>query len=318
MTRLITFLLLLFSVATLARKPPPLLQKNSTIGVIATGFMVHKKSLNKINEVENLAFTVVKSKTLYSQHGYFSGTKEQRLSELHKFISDPAVDAIFNFRGGFGNAQLLEEIDYDLISKHPKVIMGYSDVTALLIAIYTKTGLITYHGPMPKTGISKREENYIQKLFIKGKKITYQNDKEHPIQTITKGTASGILIGGNLSVITSLLGSEYLPDWTGKVLFIEDVGEEVYKIDRMLTQLKLAGVLDKVNGVIVGQFTATTRKATGSPTLEKVLIDHLKPLGVPVYMNAQIGHISDQFILPVGGNITMDATMGRLILNKNK
>jgi muramoyltetrapeptide carboxypeptidase len=203
-----------------------------------------------------------------------------------------------------------------------KILLGYSDLTALLLPVHAKTGLVTFHGPVGVSKWNAFNVDYMKRVLFAGEAVTFENVKEpgeylvpveNRITTITPGVARGRLAGGNLTVLSTIVGTGYLPDWDGRVLFIEDVEEKLYRIDRMLTQLSLAGILSKVRGVIFGNCTrCEPGEGYGALTLEEILNDHLKPLGVPAWSGAMIGHIERQFTLAEGVDVEIDASRGTI------
>ena len=244
----------------------------------------------------------------------------ERAPALKAMSADREVRAVVCTRGGSGAARLLPLLDYDAIRRNPKVLLGYSDITALHNAIQAKTGLVTFHGPIGSGSWNRFNVDQFQRVFFDRELLEYRNKVEpgdelvprrNRTVTITGGKARGELAGGNLTVLTALAGSPYLPDFRGKILFLEDVSEAPYRIDRMFSTLKLSGVLDQVAGVIFGECTdCDPGNGYGSLTLDQIFHDHLVPLGVPVYRGAMIGHIREQFIVPVGGRVEMDADAG--------
>jgi muramoyltetrapeptide carboxypeptidase len=239
-------------------------------------------------------------------------------------FADPTVAALMPIRGDWGSARVLPYLNYDQIRANPKVLIGFSDITALLLGIYAQTGLITFHGPHGLTSWRADQVEPLRRVVMQGERLTYTNplvgaDQDRlmrdqgRIQTITPGKASGRLIGGNLSVISGIVGSPYMPDTTGAILFLEDIGEASYRMDRMLTQLKLAGVLDGLAGFVFGQCTRCGPGETyGSLTLEEILQDHIQPLGIPAWSGAWIGHVEPLWTLPIGGLVAIDATTGSI------
>ncbi|MCU0450230.1 MAG: LD-carboxypeptidase [Bernardetiaceae bacterium] len=305
---------------------PKRLQQCSVIGLVSpAGAMYEAESFDLATEnLEALGLVVKPGQHLRARHGYLAGTDEQRAADLHAMFADPSVDAIIAMRGGFGTARLLPLLDYDLIARNPKILIGFSDITALLLAIYHRTGLVTFHGPVASGGFNSFTFGYFAKVLFNAEMPLLENPNQlgdhlvrtaDRVRTICPGKAKGVLAGGNLTVICSIIGSGYLPDWQGKILFIEDVNEDIYKIDRMMTQLSLAGVLKKLAGVAVGKFTgANPAQSYGSLTLEEVLSHHLCGLGIPVFTGAMIGHISSKFTVPIGVEAEIDADAGTLRL----
>lgn len=270
--------------------------------------------------LEGIGFKVVYGKTLTEKEGYLAGSDELRAKELNDFFADQSVKAIFCAKGGWGCARILPLLNYDMIQKNPKVIMGFSDITSLLIGIYAKTGLVTFHGPVGNSSWGDFSMTYVKKVLMSSAPVVC----EHPVSgdekftTITSGQTKGILIGGNLSVVTSILGSEYVPVWKNKILFLEETGEEPYRLDRMLTQLKLCGVLDSISGFIFGKCSkCEAEEPEKAFTYQQVLEQHIKPLKIPAFYNSMIGHVRDKFTLPLGIEATMDADKGMICLNES-
>jgi muramoyltetrapeptide carboxypeptidase len=197
-----------------------------------------------------------------------------------------------------------------VIKQNPKVIMGFSDITSLLIALNSKTGLVTFHGPVGNSGWNDFSVDYIKRVLMKKEMVNYaypENDNDKPY-TITVGKAKGILMGGNLTVLAGIIGSEYLPHWKNKILFLEEAKEEPYSIDRMLTQLKLADVLNKISGFVFGKCVKCDAEEPQKAFLFKeVLEQHIKPLGIPAFYGAMIGHIENKYTIPIGAEAEIDA-----------
>lgn len=266
--------------------------------------------------LQKMGFRVKVGPNCTKKYGYFAGTDEERASDFMQFIKDPEVKAIFFLRGGWGAARILEHLDFDIIADNPKIIMGFSDATTLLCAITTKSSLVTFHGPSGNSSWNDYSMKYIRQVLVDRSRVHYENTAEdEKIITYSPGTASGLLWGGNLSVIASLIGTRYLPIRTPSILFLEDVGEEPYSIDRMLTQLKLCGVLRMVNGVVLGNFRkCDAEEPERSFTLHEVFQQHFENFGKPVYYGAQIGHTVNKFTIPVGVDATMNADKGTITL----
>jgi len=260
--------------------------------------------------------------------GYLAGTIEERVADLHDAFRDPEVKGVFCTRGGYGAPQLLAHLDYDLIRRNPKVLAGYSDITALHLAIQAKAGLVTFHAPTLLSPFTDYSQRYFrQAVFEIQPSQVIQNPPEpnplrpaHPVRAIRPGKARGRLLGGNLTLISSLMGTPYEPDTRGRLFFLEDIGEEPYRIDRMLTQLRLAGKFDQCAGVVVGECVDCNQRdykpsfRGNSWTLHEVLDQILGGLRVPVLSGLLIGHTEDQATLPVGVLAEMDAEAGTLTL----
>lgn len=302
-------------------RKPRRLKPGDTIGFVSPGGSI--SSPDSLDDaVAALAGWGVK--TLVAPHalgqwGYYSGRDEERAGDINRLFADPSISAIMATRGGSGCNRLLPLLDYNLIRQNPKILVGYSDITALLNAVYTKTGLITFHGPVATSDWTEftRREFYGVLFGAEARQLINPAVSEDSIEvtTITPGTAKGRLVGGNLSVVATVGGSEYLPDWSGTILFLEDVEEDIYRIDRMLMQLKLAGVLDQIGGFIFGHCSKCEVFEHGF-TLREVLDQHIKPLGIPAWSGSMIGHIHDKFTVPVGLPVEIDAARGIIRLSE--
>lgn len=271
-----------------------------------------------------MGLTVRIGEHVMARRGYLAGTDEERAADLNRFFADPGIAGIFALKGGWGSARLLPLLDYDAIRRNPKVLVGYSDITALHAGIHARTGLVTFHGPVGLSRWNRFNHDWLQRIVFEGRAVTFTNVSEVPrgelaqrrnrIRTIAPGTATGRLLGGNLSVLAAIVGSDYVPDFDGAILFLEDIDEAPYRIDRMMTQLALAGILDRVSGVVFGECTDCDpgEGSYGSLTLDEILADHLSPIGVPAWHGAMIGHIERQFTLPVGIPVEIDADRGTI------
>jgi muramoyltetrapeptide carboxypeptidase len=301
---------------TVGKIKPNALKKGDLVGVCAPAGCVSDQGeiLEFTDVLKDLGFKVKMGNNIGSRFGYFSAPDESRAGEFMDFIRDPEVKGIFFVRGGWGCARILPFLDFEVIRNNPKVIMGFSDITTLLNAITLKTGLITFHGPNGNASWNSRTMEYFHSILFHGELHTFYNRREDlKVRTIREGIAEGELAGGNLTVVSSMIGSQYLPDWKGKVLFLEDLKEEPYRIDRMLTQLKLAGVLDQVSAVVLGAFRdCTAEEPDRAFTVDEVFDQHFKGLDKPVYSNAQFGHVVNKFVLPVGTKVRVNATKGTI------
>lgn len=272
--------------------------------------------------LEALGLKVALGGHLLDRHGYLAGQDRDRARDINRFFADPGVKAVLPIRGGWGSSRLLPHLDFEQIRRNPKVVLGFSDITALLLAIFAKTGLVTFHGPNGMGRWDAFSADWVRRVLFDGQAVTMENpadrgeflaQTENRIQTITPGVARGRMLGGNLTVLTAIVGSSYLPDWDGAILFLEDVGEDIYRVDRMMTTLKLAGILDRISGFVFGTCSeCEPGEGFGSLTLEEVFNDHVKPLGVPAWRGAMIGHRMPQFTIPVGIQVEIDAAAGRI------
>jgi muramoyltetrapeptide carboxypeptidase len=276
--------------------------------------------------LEALGFIVKPGANLEKRRGHLAGTDEERAADLNSMFADKEVKAIICIRGGSGAARILPMINYETIKQNPKPILGYSDITAIHNAIYAKTGLITFHGPNGTGSWNSFNVRQFEEVFFKQSLLKYENEKikcdelivkNNRIQTIKGGQSEGIIVGGNLTVLTALAGSGYLPDFNGKILFLEDIGEEPYKIDRMMSTLKLMGALNNLKGFIFGQCTdCSPTGGYGALTLDDIFDDYIVPLNIPAYRGAMIGHVPKQFIVPIGAKVSMDADEGTFSLQE--
>lgn len=303
---------------------PARLKKGDTVGLISpAGIVYHTDEFTIVREsMEALELRVKEGQYMRSRYGYLAGTDEERASDVNAMFADTEVDAILCVRGGWGSSRILPLLDYDMIRENPKIMIGYSDITALLNAIHAKTGLITFHGPVGRSAWNSFTRGYFQSILFDGETITMNNPTaignnltqvRDRVITINPGKASGRLLGGNLTVLTAMMGSEYLPDWNDAILFLEDVGEDIYRVDRMITQLKLNGVLDNIGGFVFGKCTECgPGDGFSSLTMEEVFNDHIRPLNIPSWQGSMIGHINNMFTIPVGLNAEIDANAGSI------
>lgn len=298
---------------------PPALHPGDTVALISSAFRVDNYATYLLakRRLEKLGLHVVTGRAVLGHDGYFAGTDLQRVEDINGAFADPNIKAIFEIRGGWGSARLLNQLNYREIREHPKIIIGFSDITSLLLAIHDQTGLVTFYGPMP--GVYGWPDFTTQQLrtilFGSQAPIVMHNAPGHPITVITPGVATGQLIGGNLTVLTSLVGTPALPEnWHGKILFVEDTHEDVYQIDRMLTQLQLAGILNQISGFVFGTCTGCTAEIPGSPSMIDIIRQHIAPLHIPAWYGAMIGHQSALWTVPEGVDARIDANQGTITL----
>ena len=288
------------------------LEIGNTIGLISPASSESPEAIKKgIDFFENLGFKVKPSKHLYDKWGYLAGTDADRSTDLMDMFKDPTVDMILCIRGGYGSMRILPLLDYDFIKSHPKIFIGFSDITVLLNTFYTKCGLITFHGPMGSSNLNDEEtlKSFIETLMKGYKPYSIKNPPSIAFECKIPGIVKGKLVGGNLSLITSTLGTPYEIDTKDNILFIEDVKEEPYSIDRMLTQLTLAGKLQECRGIILGQFTdCTLLHYERSLTLEQVIEDRILNLNKPTISNFMSGHSYPKLTLPIGAELTLNCS----------
>ena len=249
--------------------------------------------------------------TARASHGYLAGTDEMRAKDINDAFADKDIDGIWCLRGGYGAHRILPLLDYTTIRENAKFFGGYSDITAFHIAFRQQCGFGTYHMTMPTSDnlIDGSEYSYkYAKAMIFGEDITYENPADMPIKTLVGGKAEGELCGGNLSLVVASLGTPWEIDTRGKIIFLEDVDEQPYSIDRMFTQLRNAGKLDDCAGIILGQYTdCEAKKPENSLTLETVFEELVKSSGKPCITNFMCGHCSPTMSLPFGARFALDA-----------
>ena len=310
---------------------PPRLRPGQTIGLISPSGPTSPNTATtpELLEAARARLSAEGFQTVLGRHaldvrGHLAGHDTDRTADVHAMFADPAVHAVLCIRGGYGAMRLLDALDYDLIRGHPKVFIGYSDITALHLAFYQKAGLVTFHGPMA-TALAKGDGEDLRGLL---RAVTQPepigalaNPPGGPeIETLVPGTAEGTLIGGNLALLTALLGTPYVPRLSGAVLFVEDIFDHLYRFDRKLVHLRLAGILDQVAGIVVGESVARTAPAENpagaatAPELsrEEILHDLIVPLGKPAIYGLACGHGAHHLTLPIGTRARLDATHGRL------
>lgn len=311
-----------FAATAPLRLLPVPLRKGDYVGLVSPSSAINETfDLQLAKEVmQALGFKVKTGEHYAQRRGHLAGSDAGRAGDINTMFTDTQVKAVICVRGGSGAARLLPLLDYDAIRRNPKVLLGFSDITALHSAIHARTGLVTFHGPNGAGSWNQFNVDQFERMFFNRELMQYRNvtdpgdelvQRRNRTVTITGGKARGELVGGNLTVLTALAGSSYLPDFTGKILVLEDVSEAPYRIDRMLTTLKLMGVLDGIAGLIFGECSdCNPGNGYGSLTVAQILDDHLKPLKIPAYRGAMIGHIRKQFIVPIGGKVEMDADAG--------
>lgn len=249
------------------------------------------------------------------EYGYLAAPDDDRLADVNAAIADPDVKAIMTTRGGYGTTRIIDQVDFSPLHLHPKLILGYSDISALHLAAYQSTGIATLHSPMAGWGSNNTEETEesLRSAIMDGEPtVLHRDDDEDTASIEVPGTAEGLLFGGNLALLAAEpLNNGNLPDLSGAILFMEDVGEAPYSIDRMLTTLLRSGVLDDIAGFAIGQFT-NSEGPDGTWTMQEAMMDRLEPLGVPVLGGLKVGHGADPRVLPLGTRATLDTHTGTL------
>lgn len=306
---------------------PRRLSKGDTVGLIAPASNVSEDETIRYagDVIRSLGFKLQEGKYLYQRNQYLAGTDRERAADVNAMFADKNVDAIFCIRGGYGTTRILPYLDYDVIRDNPKVFLGFSDITGILIAMHVKTGLVSIHG--------RSASNYSDYTLAEFKKVLVDPtartiigrpppietreglvERQNRVTTFAGGTATGRLIGGNLSLIAALMGTPFEPEFDNRILFLEDVYEAPYRVDRMLTQLWLAGKLQQLAGIVFGKFTQTDDYEGNTFSIEEVIRMRCEPLGVPTIRGLMIAHVRDQTFVPLGINAKLDADSGTLQL----
>jgi muramoyltetrapeptide carboxypeptidase len=272
-----------------------------------------------VRYLEGLGYEVKVGEHVSKVFGYLAGTDEERAADLNAMIRDPEVKAIFALRGGYGTPRILRDIDYRALSRGPKIISGFSDITALQLAIFRKCRLVTFSGPMPAVEFWKNpdaytEENFWRLLTSKTAVGKIENPAEEQITVHREGKAEGILLGGNLALVLSTLGTPFMPALRNAVLVLEEVGEYPYRIDRLFAQLRNAGVLGNIAAMLLGQFTDCEPKDPKQPHLSvsQILSDYAQMVEGPVLGNLLYGHVPRKLTMPFGLKVTVDAKRRRI------
>jgi len=306
---------------------PPKLDVGSRIALVApSGPLLERDDLARAVELcRALGHDPRLGANAAARHGYLAGTDAERLADLNAALADPAVDAVWCLRGGYGVTRILDRIDAAALARRPKPVLGYSDATALLLALARAAGVITFHGPTARQPLTDFSRRHLERVLCGVEPAGLLDAPAAPpgtlvpraprVVTLRGGRAEGPLMGGNLSLLQCLIGTRWSPDLRGAVLFLEDVGEDLYRVDRMLSHLRLAGMLEDLAGVAVGQFTELKRgTGDGALGLGDVLEHYFGDLGVPVAYGFPIGHVEEQWTLPIGARARLDADAATLEL----
>ena len=302
------------------QKPSALLVGDTVAFCAPSGFLDSVRMSLAKTRLEEKGFYIVQEQSLFRRWGYLAGTDEQRANELMTYFRDKSVKAIFPGTGGYGSTRILSMLDYNIIKDNPKIFIGFSDITALHVAFNQLGDLITFHTPNPMYGLGSEKgldpisELYFWSLIMNSDDYNYEipfdlYGDSLKVQTMVPGVASGKLVGGNLSLLCSTMGSDYEIQTGGSILFIEDVGEAPYRIDRYLRELKLAGKLDVVNGIIIGRFSRRKSESPDKPSdfkISQVFQQYFSEMNVPVIFDFPSGHGSKNISLPLGGNVLID------------
>ena len=305
---------------------PKKLVKGALIGIISPSSPIDdiSKIEKGVSYLEKQGFNVIVGKNVGVEKGYLAGEDSDRLDDLHAMFKNKEVKAIFSLRGGYGSGRLLNKLDYNLIKNNPKIFVGYSDITALQMAIYAKTGLVSFAGLMVGVDFYDEVSEFAEEIFWRtitsNKKIgRIENPNGEKIYVMNKGRAQGRLLGGNLTVLTSLLGTPYLPSFKDAILFLEDINEQPYRIDRMLNQLKLSKMLSQIRGVVLGRFVNCYESDMTKKTLSlnEVILEYFSNIKIPVVYNVKHGHTHENITLPVGLKCNLNASRSFIEILEN-
>ena len=307
--------------------PPPALKAGNRIGLVApAGPILERDDIRRaVERCQALGYQAVVGENAHAKYGYLAGTDPQRLADLNSALADPSLDAIWCLRGGYGTPRLLPRVAYQAVADHPKIVIGFSDLTALLHALAHQAGIVTFHGPVAREPLSPFSRDAMLRIVAGTDAAGILPpppasddalvESEGRVVTLRGGRAEGPLFGGNLTIICHLVGTPYLPPLDGALLFLEEISEDLYAVDRSLVHLRNAGILERLAGIIIGRFTDLTRATpSGALGFEEVLETHLGALGIPVAFGFPIGHVDHQWTLPLGVVARLDADAGSVEL----
>ncbi|MBQ8556148.1 MAG: LD-carboxypeptidase [Clostridia bacterium] len=292
------------------------LKFGDTVGLIAPSGAVRTPGAieRAVAETERMGFKVKLGESCGARYGYLSGSDEIRARDVNTMFLDDEVDAIICLRGGYGTMRILDQLDYGAIAAHPKIFVGFSDITAMHIAMLQRCNLVTFHGPMAASNWSDKplddfSRTSMYRALMHAEPVgELLNPPEYSKATVNPGQAEGQLVGGNLTLIAASLGTPWELDTTDRIIFIEDIGERTYCLDRMLTQMRLAGMFDRCAGVVFGDFAdCPIEYPEFGCTLEEIINDVVKPCGKPIFTGLRCGHCSPKLTLPFGVRCRMDA-----------
>jgi len=306
---------------------PPRLARGSRVALVApAGPLLEQDDIARAEALcRALDYEPVLGAHAGGHFGYFSGTDEERLADLNAALQDPAIDAIWCIRGGYGVTRILDGIDFEALVRRPRPVVGYSDITAMLAGVVRRAGMIAFHGPTARAEMPPFTRRHFAKVLTgvepagpleplptPGDVLVPRNDR---VTVIHGGRAEGVLAGGNLSLLQCLIGTRYFPDLDGAMLVLEDVNEDLYRIDRMLAHLRAVGAFARLRGVLIGRFTGLKRHMDdGSLGVDQVLTHYFGALGIPVLNGLPIGHIDEQWTIPLGVRARVDADAGSVEL----
>lgn len=300
---------------------PSPLAAGDLIGIAAPASPPDKPELvdEVIARLTAYGFRIKPGQFLLQRNGYLAGSDEERAQDINALFADPEVKGVFALRGGYGSCRILPMLDYDVIRANPKPFIGYSDITAMHVAILVKTGLVTFHGSNASSAFTPGNEKICRGMLLEplaGSEerllFSREDQRETPVKTVVPGRVKGQLLGGNMTCLLRLLGTPYSPDFRGVILFLEDTGEKAYRVDGLFTHLRLAGVLDQIGGLVLGQFDH--KDAEEQERITATLQHEAERIGVPCVSGAPIGHFAEQIMVPQGVSAELDADAGKLSL----
>jgi muramoyltetrapeptide carboxypeptidase len=297
---------------------PPALKPGDTVAVVAPAAAIERSYLERgVNALRAMGFRVKVSERVLDRAGILAGADEDRAAELQAAFADDSVRAIFAARGGYGCGRILPMLDFKAIARSPKPFIGFSDETFLLNSIVEKSGMVAFHGPMVAMdfarGVSERSADHMRRLLCG----EFQSFELNARESVHVGAAEGVLIGGCLSVIVAMLSTPFAPDFRGKVLFLEDTGERAYRIDRMLVQLRQSGVLASVAAVVFGGIRPVDGSETEARAIADFIAHQTSGLGIPVLSGVEAGHGTENFTIPLGVRVRVDAALRRLTFSES-
>ena len=306
---------------------PARLRQGDLVALVAPAKVTYDRDtvLIAVENLEALGLRVRVGEHVMSRYGYLAGPDRDRAADINAAFADDEVRGVIALRGGWGAARALPHIDFDAIAAHPKVVLGYSDITTLLNALYARSNLVCFHGPNGYSLWSEFTTREMKRVVFNGETPLMKNPRvrddtlavrENRTWAIVPGRARGRLVGGNLTLLAALAGTPYFPDTTGAIVFLEEANEYIYRCDRMLTQLALAGLFEKAAGVVFGGFTGcnVSPGGYGRFSLNDVFEHHMAPAGKPAFSGAMIGHVSEKRTIPIGATAEIDADAGTIEL----
>ncbi len=293
-------------------RKPNKLNINDLVGIVAPSSPIDQQYLDDcVKALESLGYRVILGESTKSSYkGYLAGTDEIRAKDINDMFGNDEIKGIFCLRGGYGSCRIMDKIDWDLLKSNPKIFVGYSDITNIHMMINKKCDFISYHGPMVASNMRTKFDEYTKDSLIRtldmNEDLFFQNPQGEELAVLVDGKSEGELVGGNLALIVASIGTEYEIDTKGKILFIEEVGENTYRVDRMLHQLVHSGLIQKSKGILIGDFTNCNQRNENEFTVMELFNDIIKPLNIPTLFNIKSGHDFPMATLPMGAFTTID------------